>query len=76
MSKHRFQPTDTQGFDICCIHCGRYASLENVPDWNKALREDCIMSKASRYAKKFDIKKKTVRKEIKKFEKDKKAKSK
>lgn len=34
------------------------------------------MSKAGRYSKKFDIKRKAVRKEIKKFEKDKKAKNK
>lgn len=39
--KHEFEPTDSQGSEMVCIHCGKIITIDLPKAWDTALEEPC-----------------------------------
>ncbi len=42
---HHFDPTDSSGHSMTCLHCNKVISSDNPDDWDRAFREECKMEK-------------------------------
>lgn len=38
---HIFEPTDSQGYSMECIRCGRVICIDESDCWDRALEENC-----------------------------------
>jgi hypothetical protein len=39
---HKFEPTDSIGYSMVCVQCGRHIYFEETNDWDKAQEEECL----------------------------------
>jgi len=44
-TKHNWNPTDTQGYDMECSICGLYITIYDAESWDKHLDDICPETK-------------------------------
>lgn len=40
-TKHKWEPTDNQGYALECLSCGKNISFVHNENWSKTLHESC-----------------------------------